>query len=64
MYCNLVKVLTCDALATEYYAATKSVKNSGFAFVEIVITEVVHRRALGEALDQGFDRWLRSDTLM
>lgn len=61
---SLFEETTWDVFTTGYCAATKSVKNPSFSFVEDVISKVKHRRALNDTLNHSLNGLTRSDTFI
>lgn len=58
LFQNLVEENICGVCITGFLAATGSIKNSFFLFMEGVSTETIHRRARNEILNQSFNCWL------
>lgn len=51
-------------MTTEYCAATDYIFESFFLFVESLFTDTIHLGVLDELLNQNFNRWSRSDTII
>lgn len=49
---NLVKETLCDVFTTGYCAAADGIKSSFLSFMESLVTEMMHRRALNEKHNQ------------
>lgn len=61
---NLVEEPICDVTTTGYCTATDTIKNSPFLIEEGDITEIIHLRVLDKKLNQSFNCWSPSDTIM
>lgn len=49
---NLGEETSCDVFVTDHCTATEGIKNSSFSCLENAVTEMIHREALNETLNQ------------